>query len=123
MMVGLASFVNEEGVEQHALLGARVQVHEDDLERFDRLNAPGGLERVAESGPELVGLEGDEDVLAAGPADPERVDQPQDAVPEGDQPAGNASLETWRAYARTQGATDADLEGLSRNEIRDQYGE
>lgn len=121
MMVGLASFVNEEGVEQHALLGARVQVHEDDLDRFDRFNAPGGLERVAESGPELVGLEGDEAVLPAGPS--ERVDQPQDAAAEGDQPAGNASLETWRAYARTQGATDADLEGLSRNDIRDQYGE
>lgn len=51
-----------------------------------------------------------------------------DAAPEGDgaagseQPAGNASLEEWQEFARTQGATDADLDGKSRNDLRDQYG-
>lgn len=39
-----------------------------------------------------------------------------------DQPAGNASLEEWQEFARTQGATDADLEDKSRNDLRDQYG-
>jgi hypothetical protein len=37
-------------------------------------------------------------------------------------PAGNASLEEWQDYARTQGATDADLEGKKRDELREQYG-
>lgn len=41
---------------------------------------------------------------------------------ESEQPAGNASLEEWREFARTQGATDADLDGKSRNDLRDQYG-
>jgi hypothetical protein len=36
-------------------------------------------------------------------------------------PAGNAGLDDWTAYARSQGATDADLEGLSRNDVRDLY--
>lgn len=46
-----------------------------------------------------------------------------DAAPEGDgTPAGNASLEEWQEFARTQGATDADLDGKSRNDLRDQYG-
>lgn len=36
-------------------------------------------------------------------------------------PAGNAGLDEWAAYARSQGATDADLDGLSRNDVRDLY--
>jgi hypothetical protein len=36
-------------------------------------------------------------------------------------PAGNAGLDEWALYARTQGATDADLDGLSRNDVRDLY--
>lgn len=51
------------------------------------------------------------------------VAQDQEPAPdEDDRPAGNASTEDWQEYARTQGATDADLEGLSRNELRDKYG-
>lgn len=38
-------------------------------------------------------------------------------------PAGNASREAWAAYALTQGATGADLDGLNRNDIRDAYGD
>lgn len=42
---------------------------------------------------------------------------------EGDgEPAGNASKEEWVEYAKSKGASDEDLEGLGRNEIRDQYG-
>lgn len=51
------------------------------------------------------------DTASAGPAD--LVEQP----------AGNASLDDWRAYALTQGATEDDLEGLSRNDLRDKYKE
>lgn len=45
-----------------------------------------------------------------------------DSEPGSEQPAGNASLEEWQEFARTQGATDADLDGKSRNDLRDQYG-
>lgn len=38
------------------------------------------------------------------------------------QPAGNASLEDWQEFARSEGATDADLDGMNRNALRDQYG-
>jgi len=43
-------------------------------------------------------------------------DGKDDAHP--DQPAGNASLEAWQEFAATQGV---DVEGLSRNDIRDQF--
>jgi hypothetical protein len=36
-------------------------------------------------------------------------------------PAGNAGLDEWSAYARSRGATEADLDGLSRNDVRDLY--
>lgn len=36
-------------------------------------------------------------------------------------PAGNGSLEDWQKYARTQGATDADLDGQSRDDLRKKY--
>lgn len=37
-------------------------------------------------------------------------------------PAGNASLEDWHGYALTQeGVTEADLEGLSRDDLRERY--
>lgn len=36
-------------------------------------------------------------------------------------PKGNASLEAWQEYARTQGATDEDLDGATRDELRDRY--
>lgn len=36
-------------------------------------------------------------------------------------PGANASRADWERYARSQGATDEDLEGLKRNDIRDKY--
>lgn len=33
-------------------------------------------------------------------------------------PRANASLEEWQDFARTQGLTDEDLEGMKRDEIR-----
>jgi hypothetical protein len=38
-----------------------------------------------------------------------------------EKPAGNASRDDWVAYAKAMGATDEDLEGYSRDEIRDDY--
>jgi hypothetical protein len=51
-----------------------------------------------------------DDTGSAGPADLE------------EQPAGNASRDDWRAYALTQGATEDEVEDLSRNDLRDLYG-
>jgi hypothetical protein len=39
-----------------------------------------------------------------------------------EEPAGNAGLDEWQAYAKSKGATDEDLEGKGRNDLRDQYG-
>lgn len=33
-------------------------------------------------------------------------------------PAGNASLESWQDFAREQGYSEDDLEGLGRNDLR-----
>ena len=49
---------------------------------------------------------------------PEQETQSSEPV----QPAGNASLEDWQDYARSQGASDEDLDGVSRNDLRDAYG-
>lgn len=39
-----------------------------------------------------------------------------------EKPAGNASIEAWQDYARSQGVSDDDLEGKSRDDLRDLYG-
>ena len=45
----------------------------------------------------------------------------QDAI--GDTvPAGNASTDEWRDYAIGRGASDEDVDGLSRDELRERYG-
>lgn len=36
-----------------------------------------------------------------------------------DAPAGNASLEAWQAFARAKGFSDEDLEGKSRDDLRE----
>lgn len=90
--IGLATYrrANLPELMSFGMLGETVDVHPDDLERFDRLN---------------------------GPAQPVDV---KPLAPEA--PAGNASLEEWQAYARSQGATDADIEDKTRNDLRAQYG-
>ena len=35
-----------------------------------------------------------------------------------DAPAGNASLDLWRDYARSKGFTDEDLDGKTRDDLR-----
>lgn len=52
---------------------------------------------------------------------------PEPVAPNGERdetveiPAGNASLEAWQEYARSQGLSDADLEGKGRDDLRDQF--
>lgn len=36
-------------------------------------------------------------------------------------PAGNAGRDAWEAYALTQGRTADELDGMTRNEIRDLF--
>ncbi len=74
--------------------GEKVDVHGDDVERFDSLN-----------------VTPDADAPAVTPdADAPGV------------PKGGASLAAWREYAATLGASDADLDGKTRDELREQYG-
>lgn len=68
--------------------------------------------RVAELEAENTSLREQLAVFQAGSTEPPAVEAP----------AGNASQETWATYARTQGATDADLDGLGRDELREKYG-
>jgi hypothetical protein len=41
---------------------------------------------------------------------------------ETEEPAGNAGLEEWQAYAKSKGATDEDLADKGRNDLRSEYG-
>lgn len=76
--IGLASYLNADGLEQFGLFGAEVDVHPDDVERFDRLN---GSE------------------VAAGP-----VEEPEVSGPEEPPRAGRGSgLEAWSDYATALG--------------------
>lgn len=38
--------------------------------------------------------------------------------PAEDAPKGNASLAEWQDYARSKGMSDADIEGVSRDDLR-----
>lgn len=107
--IGGATFRRADGPDDSplwgfALMGETVDVHKDDVARFDRLNAP------AQPTAHLA------DPVPEPPAQPE---------PEGDEPeepAGNASLETWQEFARARGASEDDIEGKSRNDLRDEFG-
>lgn len=97
--IGLATYRRADIPELHAfaLQGATVDVHPDDLARFDSFNGPALPEPV------------------------EAVDEPAETeLPSA--PAGNASLEEWQGYARSLGASDDDLDGRTRNELRARYG-
>jgi hypothetical protein len=39
------------------------------------------------------------------------------------EPAGNASLADWQVFARTRGATDEDMDGQTRDQLRDLYSQ
>ena len=49
---------------------------------------------------------------------PDVVDEPAPATP----PSGNASADEWRGYAISQGASEEDVESLSRDDLRSTYG-
>ncbi len=88
--------------------GEKVDVHEDDVERFDSLNG--------------------EPAEAMPPAAPVVEDGQPDGQPDADAldgtvaPKGGASLAAWREYAAALGAADEDLDGKTRDELREQFG-
>jgi hypothetical protein len=45
-----------------------------------------------------------------------------DEADSAEQPKRNASEADWRSFALANGATEEELSGLSRDQIRDQYG-
>jgi hypothetical protein len=59
---------------------------------------------------------------AAGQAMDVEEEDDDDAGSADKKPAGNATTEEWQDYARSQGASDEDLEGQSRDDLRKQYG-
>jgi len=90
-------------------LGETVDVHEGDLERFDRLNgAPSEAPEGSANGAPGGALE-----VPAG-----------NGAPGGalEVPAGNASQVAWREFALASGASEADVEGLTRDELRERFG-
>ena len=51
--IALASYRRADEAETYAMLGETVDVHPDDLERFDRLNGAAIVEAEPEAGPDL----------------------------------------------------------------------
>lgn len=51
-----------------------------------------------------------------------KVEQATQPVQNDGPPARSANKSEWEAYARSQGATDADLEGKSKDDLVDTYG-
>ena len=49
-------------------------------------------------------------------------DVPDEQSSEATPPNGNASTDEWRGYALSQGASEEDVEGLSRDDLRSIYG-
>ena len=56
-------------------------------------------------------------------AETEHADKATDGTPvvAVEQPAGNASRDAWAEFAKANGATDEELDGKGRDELRDTY--
>lgn len=103
--IGLATYIDSQKLSTFALEGAEVDVHPDDLERFDKYNDPDVIAKIGTKDAEPV------EVLAVA----EPLPAPDNSIAK---PAGNASIEEWQEYAESQGA---DTEGKSRNELRELF--
>lgn len=93
----VVSYKDSDGAWQTALRGAEINVHADDLARLESTGA------------------------FAAPVDLDEHESLEVPVIDS-RPAGNASLEDWQEYARTQGADDEYLADKSRNDLRDEFG-
>ena len=75
------------------------------------------IERLLE-----LGLIEDSDEEPAKGADSRDADTGDSDPSIGDVPSGNASLVAWQEFARSKGAADEDLDGKTRDQLREQYG-
>lgn len=101
--VGVMTYTQEGGLLQFALWGSVVNVADDDLERFDRLNGP-EPEVEDQSGEPEPEVDGD-------PQDDGETGESDDgpgSEPDGKAPRGNASREAWAVYATTLGIAVPD---------------
>lgn len=98
--------VDDDAVGRFGVYGETVDVHGDYLATFDQYNVD--TRSVREDAP--TDREGDG--IADVPSDLEEVKEP----------SRGASTEAWQEFARSVGATDADLAGKSRADLIEQYG-
>jgi hypothetical protein len=107
----------------HDQLGDHVFVDGERPEKSGNDGAvPGGVYIQEQTGeqpaPPIAPTHLDQAKAAGQPMDVEHADDDDSA---GKKPAGNAATEEWQDYARSQGASDEDLEGLSRDDLRKLY--
>lgn len=65
------------------------------------------------------GVEHDPETPTTPPAPP--APPSGDTPPPTEAPRGNASQDEWLAYAKEQGRTDEELDGMTRDQIRDLF--
>lgn len=70
-----------------------------------------------------LGLIEDSDEEPAKGADSRDADTGDSDPSIGDVPSGNASLVAWQEFARSKGASDEDLVGKTRDQLREQFGQ
>jgi hypothetical protein len=137
-IIKLASFPYQgpDGGERTALRGDRVNITEHtDLERGDRLGVfatAADLEAgtvfgdfyLAKQANEKAATDAGMPALAMTPDDSGSTDEDP---PGPEKPAVNASRDKWAEYAKAMGAPDSELVpgdqgGLTRDQLRDKYG-
>ena len=70
-----------------------------------------------------LGLIEESDEAPAKGADSREADPGASDASVCDVPSGNASLVAWQEFARSKGASDEDLVGKTRDELREQFGQ
>lgn len=84
---------------------------------------PKGLEKAEIERLLELGLIEESDEAPAKGADSRDADAGANGPSSGEVPSGNASLVVWQEFARSKGATDEDLDGKTRDELREQFGQ
>lgn len=112
--------IGEQPVEQASLLAG-------DPPTKDEVKAAKAEQKAADAGDTTTaGVVGDPAAQTTQP-DPVAAASALAGDPPLGEPKGNATRDEWEQYARSKGATDADLVGadgkpLGRDELRDKYG-
>lgn len=83
---------------------------------------PNGIDKADAERLLELGLIEESDEAPAKGADSRDADTGANGPSSGDVPSGNASLVAWQEFARSKGAADEDLDGKTRDQLREQYG-